>query len=347
MARRRRKGPREKDLTSRYLGGDFDPDRIDSAERFGDRTKHAQQRKMERTSEMRTEGLTGEALEQLPVGEVVQVYSLYVDVEAPDATYLCVVRKTLIRVSETSIVVGDRVRFSPTGTFDDSGRPEGVVEQMLPRQTVLARADSFKGLQAHPIVANAQQMLIVAAVAHPRIKWGLIDRMLIAARAGGLEPVICLNKIDLAQEDAYARKQYAQAQAALAHYATMGIRSISVSATQGIGLDELRDYLRDKSTVLAGHSGVGKSSLLGAIQPGLDIRVGAVSHITQKGRHTTTSARRYKLDIGGEVIDTPGVRQFALWGVTPENLGEHFPDVQDGTAPPWRIESHARIAESL
>jgi ribosome biogenesis GTPase len=347
MAKRRRKGPREKDLTSRYFGGDFDPDRVDASERFSDRSKHSEQTKIERTAAMRAEGSTGQALDRLPIGEVIQVYSLFADVEAADAIYLCVVRKTLSRVSDTAIVVGDRVRFTPTGTFDDSGRPEGVVEQLLQRETILARADSFKGLQSHPIVANARQMLIVVAVAHPRIKWGLIDRMLIAAKAGGLEPIICLNKIDLAQSDPKGQKQFVQACEALDHYATMGIRSIHVSATQGIGLDELRDCLTDQSTVLAGHSGVGKSSLLGALQPGLVIRVGEVSQYTEKGRHTTTSAKRYKLDFGGEVIDTPGVKQFALWSVTADNLGEFFPDISDGTAPKWRLDSHERIAESL
>jgi ribosome biogenesis GTPase len=120
-----------------------------------------------------------------------------------------------------------------------------------------------------------------------------------------------------------------------------------VSATAGIGLDELHDYLKDQSTVLAGHSGVGKSSLLGALQPGLVIRVGEVSRMTQKGRHTTTSAKRYKLDFGGEVIDTPGVKQFALWSVTANNLDQFFPDITGGSAPKWRRESYERIAASL
>jgi ribosome biogenesis GTPase len=100
---------------------------------------------------------------------------------------------------------------------------------------------------------------------------------------------------------------------------------------------------------LAGHSGVGKSSLIRAVQPQLDLRVGEVSTYTDKGRHTTTSARRYVLDLegGGSVIDTPGVKLFGLWGVTRENLDEFFPDVEDDSAPEWRRESYKRIAESL
>jgi ribosome biogenesis GTPase len=105
--------------------------------------------------------------------------------------------------------------------------------------------------------------------------------------------------------------------------------------------------LKNKMTDLAGHSGVGKSSLIAAIQPGLDIRIGEVSHYTDKGRHTTTTARRYDLAMGGCVVDTPGVKMFGLWNVTPENLREYYPDVEAGNAPQWRKESFARISESL
>jgi ribosome biogenesis GTPase len=100
-------------------------------------------------------------------------------------------------------------------------------------------------------------------------------------------------------------------------------------------------------TVLAGHSGVGKSSLIRAVQPDLDLRIGAISGYNEKGRHTTTSARRYPLKIGGAVIDTPGVKLFGLWNVTRENLSDFFPDVAGGTAPQWRVESFQRIESSL
>src|SRR6185312_6414173 len=102
-----------------------------------------------------------------------------------------------------------------------------------------------------------------------------------------------------------------------------------------------------RTTVLAGHSGVGKSTLINAIEPALDLRIGAISNYTGKGRHTTTSARRYPLTIGGAVIDTPGVKMFGLWGVSRENLPEFYPDVAAGNAPPWRQENFERILESL
>lgn len=342
---KRRKFQREKDLTSRYLSGNMDEDRMESGQRFTSRNKNAQQNKILKTTAMRAE-VDSQAVdpESLPIGQVIQVFSLLSEVESEGVTRLCVVRKTLNKVSDTSIVVGDRVRFRDTEMKDDSGKQQGVIEQILPRDTVLTRADSFKAIEQHPIVANAEQMLIVASVNFPKVKWGLIDRMIVAARAGGLRPVICLNKIDLKDESI---KEFDTAVAALSHYATMDIPAIQTSVEQSVGLDDLTRTLKDRVTVLAGHSGVGKSSLIRAVQPELDLRVGAVSGFNNKGRHTTTSARRYDLAGGGAVIDTPGVKLFGLWNVSRDNLEEFFPDIASGTAPQWRIDSYERIAESL
>jgi ribosome biogenesis GTPase / thiamine phosphate phosphatase len=278
-------------------------------------------------------------IDTLPVGEVVQVFSIYCEVEYAGAKYLCVTRKTLSKVSETGLVVGDIVHFRP-------GTPEGVIERVLPRRTILTRADSFKQIEQHPIVANADQMLIVASVHKPKVKWGLIDRMLIAAQSGGLSPIVCLNKIDLNEGD--GDREMIFAREALAHYQTLGITTMQTSIDQPASLDILRQALANKTTVLAGHSGVGKSSLITAIQPSLDLRVGDVSTYTEKGRHTTTSARRYTLDFApGQVIDTPGVKLFGLWGVTLDNLDDFFPDVVAGNAPEWRRESYERIEASI
>ena len=348
---RRRKNAREHDVTERYLAGDdFDDEQgLAKGQRFTDRSKNAEREKILRTAAMRAaaEGAGGAGasdLESLRVGQVIQIHSLFSEVEHEGVTWLCVTRKTLTKVSDTAIVVGDRVRLRESGTKDELGRPEAVIEHVLPRDTILTRADSFKGTEQHPIVANADQMLIVVSLLKPRVKWGLVDRMLIAAQSGKLKPIVCLNKIDLAGKDSQAAREADQV---LEHYEWLGIHTLRTSADTRDGLDELRLLLKDRATVLAGHSGVGKSSLINSIQPHLDLRIGDVSRFTDKGIHTTTSARRYALDFGGAVIDTPGVKVFGLWGVTADNLREFFPDVSAGSAPKWRVESFERIAESL
>lgn len=352
---------------------------MDTQQSFRPRDKHLTQDKIVRTALMRAREASGADIETLPIGSVVQVYSLYCEVEHAGTTYLAVVRKTLAKVSDTRVIVGDRVRLrpldssvatpdaSPAGRADDRAQwPEAVIEQILPRHSLLTRADSFKAIEQHPIVANARQMLIVASLRLPAVKWGLVDRMLIAAQAGNLLPIVCLNKIDLAgsaSNDTAAEKPSApessgddpkrpdanlrEAQEVLAHYGSIGVRTLCTSAEGCIGLDELRAVLRDSETVLAGHSGVGKSTLINAIQPNLNLRTAQISGYTSKGRHTTTSARRYPLDFGGAVIDTPGVKLFGLWNVTADNLLSFFPDITSGTAPAWRRESYERIFSSL
>jgi ribosome biogenesis GTPase len=358
MSGRSKRGSRARDLTSSFLAGELDVDRVEGQQRFGKRSKFHQLNKTARTAAARAkEAAAAEAavaaaggdVEQLPAGQVVQVYSRYVEIEHDGRRYLSVIRKTMGKVAKTPVVVGDRVRFLPTDTVADDGRPEAVIERIEPRQTILVRTDSFLPHLADPIVTNAQQMLLVASVWAPFPRWGLIDRMLVAAQSGKLEAVVCLNKIDLArgEEDGEPQQQYRFALEALDHYRRLGVRTLQTSAEDGTGLDELRDILRGRETVLAGHSGVGKSRLVRAVQPGLDIRVGAVSEATIKGRHTTTSSRRYPLDLGGAVIDTPGMKVFGLWGVSRENLVDYFPDVADDTAPQWRAESYERIFESL
>jgi ribosome biogenesis GTPase len=356
-----KKAPREKDVTSRYIAGDLDDDRLDNVQRFTTRSKHHQQSKTLRTALMRAdEHADLSDVHTLPIGQVIQVHSLYSQVEQEGKIWLCVVRKTLAKVTGGDIVVGDNVRFRDLNALDESGQPEAVIEQVLPRTTVLTRADSFKQIQSHPIVANAQQMLIVASIREPDVKWGLIDRMIIAAQSGGLVPIVCLNKVDLESAHAGAERTRVApdphvedvgnstlAPDPLDHYQALGIQTLRTSVPQDLGLEKLGEILKNSVTVLAGHSGVGKSSLIRAVQPSLDLRIGQISGFTGKGRHTTTSARRYELDMGGYVIDTPGVKLFGLWGVTRENLSSYFPDVEAEAAPKWRIDSYNRILGSL
>ncbi|MCS7033424.1 MAG: ribosome small subunit-dependent GTPase A [Phycisphaerae bacterium] len=345
-----KKGLRQKDLTAAYVKGNLDEDRLDSRQRFSRRSKTFQQQKTLRTA-LRRAAEAAEAMDPavLPVGRVVQVHPVYVEVEHNGQVRLCVIRKTTQTISSTRVVVGDRVRFSPIGTG------EGVIERIEPRTTILTRAAirGGPGGEADPIVANAHQMLIVVSARLPRPKWGLVDRMVIAARSGGLQPIICLNKIDLLERPDSEGNSTPPAEddidplAALGHYHRLGLAVLQTSVVSGVGIEPLAEVLRGKTTALAGHSGVGKSSLIRAVQPDLNIRVGQVSPYNEKGRHTTTSARLYDLAIGGSVVDTPGVKVFGLVNVTSQNLLDFFPDVAAGEAPAWRRRSYERILESL
>jgi ribosome biogenesis GTPase len=348
MNTRRRKAAREKDITSRFLSGEFDEDRMLKEQRLSPKGRGLEQSRIERTALNRAiEGGHSEDIDKLPIGQVVQVFSLFCDVQHPTGIRRCVIRKTLTKLSDTQVVVGDEVRFRDSLMHNDLQVPESVIEQVMPRRTVLTRTGSFHTHEQQAIVANADQVLIVVSLAQPAVKWGLVDRMIVAAQSGGLTPLVCLNKIDLAEQKDSNRDQFAQALLVLDHYVKLGIGIMRTSAETSQGIGDVAAALKGRVTVLAGHSGVGKSTLISAVQPGLDIRVGAVSSYNEKGRHTTTSARRYALDMGGYVIDTPGVKLFGLWQVNSENLLDYFPDVQDETAPPWRLESYQRILESM
>jgi ribosome biogenesis GTPase len=170
------------------------------------------------------------------------------------------------------------------------------------------------------LVANVDQLVIVMSAAEPRLKPNLIDRMLVTAEKGGIRPVICINKIDLIEP--------ADLMPITGVYAQLGYDVVLVSAKQNIGIDRLRERLTGAESVVSGQSGVGKSSLLNAIEPDLALRVQTVSEETQKGRHTTTTAVLIPLSFGGYVVDTPGIRQFQLWDVIPEEVAGFFRELR-------------------
>jgi ribosome biogenesis GTPase len=244
-------------------------------------------------------------------GRVVRVHGLASVVEAADGTlYRCAVRRLLksLATDERSIVTtGDRVWFR------DAGNGEGMIERVEPRHGVLTRASRRR---EHVLVANVDQLVIVMSLVEPNLKPHLIDRYLATAQQGGLAPILCLNKADLVE--------HANLQPLIGAYSQLGIPTLLTSATTGEGVDRLRELLKDRATVFSGQSGVGKSSLLNAIQPDLSLKVRTVSEVNQKGRHTTTTAELIKLESGGWVVDTPGVRQLQLWDVIPEEVEGFF-----------------------
>jgi ribosome biogenesis GTPase / thiamine phosphate phosphatase len=341
----RRRTEQDSNWTRRFQQDQHDADYTSSSQQFSNRSKYAREVRMKRTAEIRAakQVISGD-IESLPLGQIIQVHSLFAEVLCEDKIYLAVSRRTHQRMSDSSVIVGDLVRFRPTGTTNEAHQPEASIELILPRKTLLLRQNSFRKDLPAPIVANAVQMLIVVSILQPRPKWGLIDRMLIAAESGGLKPIVCLNKLDLATDH---RQLLDESAAILTHYQSLGVTILQTSIHTRLGLDALQQALLAGPTVLAGHSGVGKSSLINAIAPGADIRVGVLSAFNEKGRHTTTSARRYLLPSGAIVIDTPGVRQFGLANITHDSLLDYFPDVAAETAPDWRKQSYQHILASL
>jgi ribosome biogenesis GTPase len=209
-----------------------------------------------------------------------------------------------------TVSVGDRVRFV------ESHHGAGVIEEVLPRRTRFTRA-GFRG-QEQTIVCNLDQLCIVFAAVEPRPDPWKLDRFLVAAEAESIRPLIVANKADLVPEE--------ELRSSFAGWERIGYRVLPTSAQTGAGLDMLREALREKVSACVGPSGVGKSSLLNAIQPGLNLRTAEIGYITYKGRHTTTAAQLIPLRSGGWVADTPGLRQMELLDMERSELAECFPE---------------------
>jgi len=246
-------------------------------------------------------------------GRVLRVHGLASVVQTNDGRHFrCAIRrllKTLASDERNVLAVGDHVWIRPAGGDD------GFIERVEPRHGLLTRASRGR---EHVLVANVDQVVIVMSLVEPDLKPHLLDRYLASAEQGGIAPVICLNKADLVDTVPF--------QPLIGYYSQLDIPTLLASAKTGIGMERLRKRLLNRQTVFAGQSGVGKSSLLNAIQPGLALQVREVSEATQKGKHTTTTAQLLQLDFGGWVVDTPGIRQFELWDVMPEELEGFFPE---------------------
>jgi ribosome biogenesis GTPase len=212
------------------------------------------------------------------------------------------------------VAAGDRVVFRPV---NDAESREGVIERVEPRHGCICR--EVRGRQ-QLLVANIDQLAIVTSVAEPHLKPNLIDRLLIEAEKAGVRPLICINKIDLADS--------ADLQPFVGVYSQMGYEVLLVSAKTGFGIERFRRAIQGRANVVAGQSGVGKSSLLNDIDPSFHLHVQAVSEDNEKGKHTTTTARLLRLAGGGYIVDTPGIRQFRLWDVSREEVAGYFRDLR-------------------
>lgn len=296
-------------------------------------------------------------------GTVIAMRGLYAEVDDGQCIRLCTVRRMLrtrLIKERHPVTVGDHVQFKAESDHQKTGSEEGAIESVDPRRGQLVRR---VGRRIQTIVANVDQAIIVSSADEPPPRPNLIDRYGVAALAGGITPVICMNKIDL--------DRAGQARRLLDRYAELGWAVVRTSVPSGEGIDELRGILRGRASVIAGQSGVGKSSLLNSVQPGLDLRIGETIKETGKGRHTTTTASLIRLEVGGYVVDTPGVRSFDMAVVPRHELEAHFveflphiphckfPDcshtheagcavkraLEEGRIHPQRYESYVRLYE--
>ena len=263
----------------------------------------------------------------------------------------------------------DPVAIGDSVIFTDAGDGSGMITEILPRRNKLSRPATTPGQRVFEqvIVSNADQVVPVFAAASPTPKWHLLDRYLVSAEASELPSLICITKVDLLPD----RREIDEV---VNSYQKIGYRVLCVSSVTGEGLEEIKQALQGNISVMVGKSGVGKTSLLNAIQPGLGLRVKEVSRGEQgKGIHTTTHLEMFPLDGGGAIVDTPGIREFGLWDADSDSLDQLFPEMRpligkckfgldcshdeepgcavrkavvDGTISPYRYQSYIKLRVS-
>ncbi len=308
---------RRSDWTQQFEAHGFEQQDTDQGERVSGKGALTRQRTIISADENAGQ-VHLDAKNQL-TGRVISVFGLISLVETPQGVrYHCATRRLLKSMATDLrhvVAAGDVVVFRPERTSEAIG--DGIIERVEPRHGVLSRTS--RGRQ-HVIATNVDQILIVGSAAEPDLKPHLIDRFLLTAEKCGIRPVVVINKVDLVDR--------ASLQPVLSVYSQLGYQVLQVSAETGFGLERLRRLMAGRESAVAGQSGVGKSSLLNAVDPSLKLRVAAVSRESQKGRHTTTSAVLLPFADGGYVVDTPGIRQFQLWDVSPEEVAGYFRDLR-------------------
>ena len=304
---------RQQNLTNELLGDQEAAADTSQSERVSGRGNLSRRRTLVGVSSNGSQLLRTVNEEGLRRGRVTSFIGLHIMVrdDATQAEFACSVRgvlKYMARDARNVVVTGDQVLFRQDGDVR-----QGVIERVEPRHGLLSRGSQGR---EHILVANIDQVLIVGTAADPEFKPQLIDRFLVSAERLNIEPIICINKIDLVDPATL-----------LSHvrtYGRTGYNVILTCAVDGRGIDQLRHLLRNRQTAVSGQSGVGKSSLLNCVDSDLGLQTADVGESTRKGTHTTRRARLVPLSFGGWVCDTPGIRQFELWDISLEEVDGYF-----------------------
>ncbi|MCF2444323.1 ribosome small subunit-dependent GTPase A [Dyadobacter sp. CY345] len=217
------------------------------------------------------------------------------------------------------IAVGDYVRFE----IEDENQNSGIIYEILPRTNYVVRASVHKTAHSHLIAANVDQAILIATLVFPRTSLGFIDRFLVAIESFRIPGVIIFNKQDLLNDEI---KEFQTQLMDL--YTSLGYTCMATTAVTGEGLEDFRQLLKGKVSLLSGHSGVGKSTLVNTIAPTLDIKTQEVSTFANKGVHTTTFAEMFELEPGTFIIDSPGIKELGLADMKPEEISHYFPEMR-------------------
>ena len=258
----------------------------------------------------------------MPIGRVIKSTGSWYEVR-DDAGHVSSCRlRGKIRLdglrTTNPVAVGDLVNFEK-----ERDKETCVIDKILPRTNVIVRKSVNLSKESHIIAANIDQAILVATIAQPRTSTGFIDRFTVTAEAYHIPVVIVFNKCDI-----YNEEQNALAQEMMQVYNSIGYESFMISAKTGLNCDRLKEIMHGKISMFSGHSGVGKSALVNRLDPNLNIRVGVISEVHEKGKHTTTFAQMYELGFGGYIIDTPGIKEFALFDMEKETLAQRFPEMR-------------------
>ncbi len=255
-------------------------------------------------------------MSRMEKGIVIATRGRLFEVRAEDGKHFkCEVRGSVKAQADatTPVAVGDDVLFSRT-------HKRGVIEQVLERRTAFGRPAKGMEGKLQIIAANLDRLAVVASVKSPPLKTGLIDRAIIAGQIGHMVPFVVINKVDLGWGE--------ELDTVVAAYRSLGYEVFAVSARTDEGIDELRKNLIDHRTLFAGHSGVGKSSILNRLIPGLNLKIKEISSATNRGKHATTAIELFELPSGGYLVDSPGLKVMGLWELKKEDLAAYYPDFE-------------------